>query len=160
MGGFSKCNERMGFVMKVAVIGSRDFTNYALLTEKLDKLHQMQQITTIVSGGAKGADSYGEFWAKMQGMTPLIFEAKWEDLSHPDANIKRNRWGKQYDASAGFRRNKTIIENCDIVFAFWDGSSPGTEDSLNYAKSLKKPIKIFLVNAESELIDEQTIISE
>ena len=43
--------------MKVAVIGSRGFTDYMFVKDYLDRLHAMKEITLIVSGGAGGADS-------------------------------------------------------------------------------------------------------
>lgn len=41
-------------------------------------------------------------------------------------------------------QNKLIVENADFVIAFWDGQSPGTRFTLNYAKSLKKPVRVFM----------------
>jgi hypothetical protein len=52
-------------------------------------------------------------------------------------------WNK-YGKSAGFVRNKLIIENADIVFAFWDGESKGTLISINIAKELNK--KLYICN--------------
>ena len=47
--------------MKIAIIGSRNFTNYKLLQEILEQYKP--KITLVVSGAAKGADSLGEKWA-------------------------------------------------------------------------------------------------
>ncbi len=128
--------------MKVAVIGSRGFTDYEKVKDYLGRLDSKRKITLIVSGGADGADSLGERWADENGVQKLIFEAKWDDLTHPDARIKVNRYGKKYDANAGFRRNRDIVDNCDVVLAFWDGRSPGTRNSVDYARSKNKPLKI------------------
>ena len=43
--------------MKVAVVGSRSFNDYEKLKQTLD---QTPSITSIISGGAKGADSMAE----------------------------------------------------------------------------------------------------
>lgn len=104
--------------MKVAIIGSRDFDDYNRLKRILD----LYPITLIVSGGARGADYLGEKYAKENNIPTKIFEAQW-DL-----------FGKR----AGFLRNSDIIENSDMIFAFWDGESKGTKDSLDKAKKLKK----------------------
>lgn len=128
--------------MKVAVIGSRGFTDYAKMKDYLDRLNSMRPITLVVSGGAEGADSLGERWADENGVAKLIFEAKWSDLTHPDARIKVNSRGNKYDANAGFRRNRDIVDAADVVLAFWDGKSPGTRNSVDYARSKNKPIKI------------------
>lgn len=130
---------------RVAVIGSRDFNNYIQMKDVLDKLRLVVDIVSIVSGGAKGADSLAERYADENGITKTIFEAAWSDLSHPDALVKPNKFGKLYDARAGFRRNKTIVENADVVIAFHHDNSPGTRDSINYARSLNKPIKVINV---------------
>ena len=52
--------------MKTVIIaGSRNFNNYELLRSELDKLFNEPFI--IVSGGAKGADTLGELYAKEKG---------------------------------------------------------------------------------------------
>ena len=110
--------------MKVAIIGSRNFNDYELVVETL--LEYENIITLIVSGGAKGADMLGERWAKEKNKELLVF--------YPD-------WVK-YGKSAGFIRNKDIIENSDIVFAFWDGVSKGTKHSIDLSVKLNKELKI------------------
>lgn len=125
--------------MKIAIIGSRDFKDYKLL-EKI--LSVETDISCIISGGAKGADTLGVKYAMEHSIPYKVFLADWKDLSFPDAVIKETIKGVKYDAKAGIRRNKQIIENCDKVIAFWDGTSPGTFDSLQKAKKLNKEIKI------------------
>jgi len=110
--------------MKAAIIGSRSFNNYDLVLETL--LEYENTITLIVSGGAKGADTLGERWAKEKNKEVLIFYPEWD----------------KYGKSAGFRRNKDIIENSDIVFAFWDGVSKGTKSSIDLTNKLNKELKI------------------
>ena len=146
--------------MKIAVIGSRSFSNYRLLSEKLDKIQQLQQIDVIVSGGAKGADSYSEFWANMHNVETKIFLADWDNITRPGATVKRNKYGKQYDSSAGHVRNQLIIDYADIIVAFWDGRSPGTNNAIDLAKDANKPIKVFLVDNNCELVNEYTILKE
>lgn len=110
--------------MRIAIIGSRNFNDYNLVTETL--LPYKSKITLIVSGGAKGADSLGEKWAIKNNIQTLIFPADWD------------KHGKR----AGFIRNEDIIKNCDGVLAFWDGGSKGTAHSLSLAEKYNKPIKI------------------
>lgn len=108
--------------MKIAVIGSRTFNDYNLLKKELDSFN----INQIISGGAKGADSLAEKYAKSNEIKTLIFKPDW----------------KRYGRGAGFIRNKLIIENCDYVIAFWDKKSKGTKNSLGIAEKLKIGIKI------------------
>lgn len=37
-------------------------------------------------------------------------------------------------------RNEYMVNNCDLVLALWNGSSGGTANCIQYAKSIKKPI--------------------
>lgn len=115
---------------KLAVIGSRDFDDkkemYRILTQNLPK------IKLIVSGGARGADTLATDWAADYGVPYLVFPALWHD-----------RETGVYDRGAGFRRNRQIIEHSDIIFAFWDGVSGGTKNSLDMAKEMKKDVRIF-----------------
>ena len=59
------------------VAGSRGFNNYPLLKEKLDYLLQNQsgKEIHIVSGGAKGADTLAEWYAKERGYQMHVFPA-------------------------------------------------------------------------------------
>jgi hypothetical protein len=122
--------------MRVAIIGSREFTNYEHLKTKMEELDL--NITEVVSGQARGADTLGVRWAQEKGIPFTEFPAEWDNLNAEGAVIKTNKYGKEYNANAGFQRNKDIVNNADIVVSFWDMKSKGTKDSLKYAHSLKK----------------------
>jgi hypothetical protein len=113
--------------MKLAIIGSRDFTDYSLLEQTLE--FYKPYITLVISGAAKGADSLGERWALSNKIKTLIFPANW------------NEYGKR----AGFIRNEDIIQNCDCCVAFWDGVSKGTKHSISLCEKYDKPLKIVIV---------------
>lgn len=123
--------------MKIAIIGSRNWTNKEKLFSIMDSLNKKLNITHIVSGGAAGADSFGKEWADFNKISTIIFNADWEDFSEP-CKIKYNRFGKKYNALAGFKRNRLIVEESDLIIAFWDKKSPGTKDSLDLCKKLNK----------------------
>lgn len=107
--------------MKIAIVGSRGFDDYELLKEFISETVAENQdffaegIDTVVSGGAKGADTLGERYADEMGYQKLIFKADWD------------KYGKR----AGFIRNVDIIDNCDVCFAFWDGQSHGTKHDID-----------------------------
>lgn len=109
--------------MKVAVIGSRTFNNYALLQ---NALNNYCIIECIVSGGANGADKLAEKYAKEKGIKTEIF--------YPDYAL--------YNKIAPLIRNRKIVECSDVIIAFWDMKSRGTMHALNYAKSLNKEVKV------------------
>ncbi len=112
--------------MKIAIVGSRDFNNYEILEETLSTLQE--PITEIISGGAQGADTLAEQWAKNHNVPITIHQAE---------------WGK-YGRAAGPKRNKKIIEDCDLCVAFWDGKSKGTKHSIEMSKKAGKPTKIVI----------------
>lgn len=51
----------------------------------------------------------------------------------------------KYGKGAPLERNKLIVDECDCVLAFWDGTSRGTKFTLDYAKEKNKPIKIIQI---------------
>lgn len=113
--------------MKVGVIGSRGFKDYDLVVKTLSSMN----ITLIVSGGAMGADTLGERYAKENNIETKIFLPDW----------------KTHGKAAGFLRNTDIINESDTIVAFWDGSSRGTADSIAKANKLNKPV--IIVNYEN-----------
>ncbi len=109
--------------MKVAVIGSRGFADYGLVCETLDAI---PELSMIVSGGARGADSLGERYADERGLAKQIHRPDW----------------KRFGRGAGKVRNKTIVDASDLVIAFWDGASAGTKHALDYARQRGKPVRV------------------
>lgn len=133
--------------MKIAIVGSRNFEDYELLYDTLKEFcfnvdyegdsngewsevlyHKFDNIT-IVSGGAKGADTLAEKFADMFCFKKEIHYPKW-DL-----------YGKQ----AGFVRNKKIVEACDVLFAFQINKSKGTQHSIDLAKKAGKEVYVIEV---------------
>ena len=110
--------------MRVGVVGSRGFTDGGLLFERLDIMAKRKgKIDLIVSGGAAGADSLAEVYAKERGIPTQIFKPDW------------TTYGKR----AGPMRNKDIVAASDVIVAFWDGVSPGTRSTRDWTKKAGKP---------------------
>lgn len=122
--------------MKIAIIGSRTFLDYELLSNTIKNYLSENNliIKSVVSGGAKGADTLAEKFALENTIEMIVFKPDWK------------RFGKR----AGFIRNTLIIENSDIVFAFWEGKSSGTKDSIEKAKSLNK--KVIITHYENLIV--------
>lgn len=110
--------------MKIAVIGSRNFSDQIQLENELNAIKN--QIELIISGGAVGADTLAENWAKENNIPTLIIKPDW----------------KTYGRAAGVVRNKQIIDSCDCCYAFWDGKSKGTVFSIKYCGKIFKSIKV------------------
>ena len=109
--------------MKLIVAGGRDFNNYKHLAMVLDYYNEKGVITEIVCGVANGADSHGEYWAKVNGVPIKYFPAKW----------------KKYGKAAGTIRNSEMAKYADALVAFWDGSSTGTKHMIDTMSKLMKP---------------------
>ena len=50
----------------------------------------------------------------------------------------------RYGRTAPLKRNITIIENADLVLAFWDGASRGTKYVIDNCKKRNIPVKIYM----------------
>ena len=128
--------------MKIAVVGSRNFSDKGLVENMMIEIIRLDG-WTLVSGGAPGVDTWAEDYARLMKWKTIILKANWKDLTHPDAVIKNGKYGK-YDAMAGFRRNQTIVDTSDKIVAFWDGKSSGTKDTIDRAVRAGKPIDIYI----------------
>lgn len=91
--------------MIVLVCGGRDYTNKQYLFSELDS--RMRMISKIVSGGAKGADTLAELWARERGIPIAVYRADW----------------KKHGKAAGPIRNMEMLkcEAPDLVLAFPGG---------------------------------------
>jgi hypothetical protein len=107
--------------MRVAIVGSRGFSDYEMLKSEINSFVDVSKITEIISGGAIGADYLAEKFAYEHQLKMTVFKPDWST-------------GK----GAGMVRNRTIVENSDWVFAFWDGQSKGTKNSIDHANRLGK----------------------
>lgn len=141
--------------MKVIIAGSRTFNDYKLMKTELNILlapEVLDREIEIISGCQKtydkenktyyGADYLGEKYAKENNIPVKPFPADWNNLSHPDAVIKTNSFGKKYDAKAGERRNKQMAEYATHCICFWDGKSAGTKNMIELAESHELIIQI------------------
>lgn len=118
----------------IAIIGSRDFNDFNILEKVLLEITSIEGLPkSIVSGGAKGADTLGFDWAKKNSIDTILFEPKYKDFPK-----KVRKW------MAPKERNTTIVENSDLIVAFWDMSSTGTKDTID--KSVKNNKKVYLYN--------------
>src|SRR5258708_3563686 len=108
--------------MKLAIVGSRNFNNYELLKGYI--VDNYNNIDLIISGGAMGADSLAERFARENNIETRITKPDW----------------KLYGKRAGAIRNLEIVKASDEVLAFWDGSSKGTEITINMANKNNKKV--------------------
>ena len=108
--------------MKVAVVGSRTINTIPLETFLPPETNE------LVSGGAKGVDTYVRFFAQQKGVKLTEF--------FPDYS--------RYGRAAPLLRNRQIVDYADAVLAFWDGTSNGTRFVIDYCKKTNTPLRIFV----------------
>jgi hypothetical protein len=99
---------------RLAIVGSRDFTNLELVKSFVARL---KPTTVVVSGGARGVDTVAELAAEQAGLARDTIPADW-DL---------------HGKSAGFKRNVQLVNSVDGLVAFWDGHSRGTKHAISLA---------------------------
>lgn len=109
--------------MVLLVAGSRDYCDYDEFKQVMDYTHNKYHIDKIVSGGARGADSLAERYAKENNIPIKVFPAKWS----------------VYGKSAGFIRNADMHNYLSLFedrmcLCFWDGQSHGTAQNFKLCK--------------------------
>ena len=112
--------------MKLAVIGTKKFTDLNFLSTTLKKIPNIEM---IISGGAPGTDTLAKKYATQNEIEFLEFPHDY----------------KKFGDKAKHIRDKLIAEKCDEIIAFWDGECEGTKYTMDYAKQLGKPVKIVQV---------------
>lgn len=108
--------------MKVLICGSRSISDPELVSQAVSQ--SGLRPTHIISGGARGVDRLAGEYAASNGIEFTEYLADWD------------RYGKR----AGFMRNCVMVGTADAVIAVWDGVSPGTKHSIDYAASQGKDV--------------------
>ncbi|MCT7992501.1 alpha-ketoglutarate-dependent dioxygenase AlkB [Laspinema olomoucense] len=132
----------------VAVIGSRKFRSAAWAKGAITQfINALPGDCKIVSGGAKGADSYAEDAAIARGLPIIVHPANWVQTPKRDATGQidpnwrpklipsdRRIEDSNERSNAGTERNKVIVDDCNCLYAFIvRGGSSGSEDATQYA---------------------------
>lgn len=112
--------------MRVLVCGSRHFKDYELLKEVLDGY----DITTIIEGEARGADTLAAIYGGRRGVAVLRFPAQWD----------------KHGRSAGPIRNKQMLVegNPELVIAFRGPNSKGTQNMID--QSIKAGVEVKIID--------------
>lgn len=109
----------------VAIVGSREGVDRQAVVSFVHRLDPLT--TTVVSGGAKGVDTWAAEAAEECGIPTVIIRPDW----------------KKYGKSAGFKRNTDIVRAAHDVAAFWNMLSNGTLNTITKAIEAKKPCAVF-----------------
>jgi hypothetical protein len=74
--------------MPVLVCGGRQFEDRVMLSAALDRLSKDRGFSLVVSGGARGADTLAEEWAKAAGLPTTVYHADWGKLGRKAGPIR------------------------------------------------------------------------
>lgn len=103
--------------MKILVCGGREYAQKAHFEKFMDEQHHVFGFTHVIHGGAPGADTLADTWARSRGVQTVVCHAN---------------WGKQGNA-AGPIRNRRMAELLpDMVLAFPGGA--GTANMIKTAE--------------------------
>ncbi len=119
--------------MKVIVCGGRDYDDYDTVCEVMNTVQKQRGFTTVVQGGARGADMLGKRWALENNYPYEEYTADWA----------------KYGKAAGVLRNQEMLEEsgAQIVIAFPGGT--GTYDMIKRAR--RKPGVELIVVTNNDL---------
>jgi len=81
-----------------------------------------------VHGGASGFDTQVHLYAKEHSIDVLVIRPNYKEFPGKIAPLKRN---------------ETIVETCDVIYACYDGRNRGgTLYTINYARKIGKPVRL------------------
>lgn len=106
--------------MRTIIAGSRTLSDIQQLYLALNNCSWSSQISTVISGGARGADFLGQLFAKQFNLPLEIYAADWT----------------KHGRSAGYLRNVQMAEKAQALIALWDQKSSGTRHMVEVALNL------------------------
>jgi hypothetical protein len=111
-------------MIKIAVVGSRNFKNYEFLQLMLDRCKIVYKNIYLVSSGDFEIAKFVSRWAYKNNCKFKFYQPDFE------------KYGKNYIIEC----NKLIIDNCDILLAFWNGRKSRTKEIIKLAKISGKEV--------------------
>lgn len=94
-------------------------------------------VSAVVSGTARGADTFGERWAEENNIDITRFPSNWD----------------KYGSRAGPIRNQVMAKNAEGLVAVWDGNSRGTRSMIQLAE--KHGLRIMIFRTDTKTVDEK-----
>jgi len=111
--------------MRVAIIGSRHFAALERVTEYVNGLPAG---ASVVTGGASGVDAAATKASRSRGLSVQVLPMSFEEVR---------------DAVRAEERRSRLVDSCDVLVAFWDGTSPGTRSTVERALDAGKEVHVF-----------------
>jgi hypothetical protein len=113
-------------IFKVAVLGSEEFDDWAMFSDKLSYyLCYRTDIEFIIKGGRSSVDSFTKRYA--------------EENKHPLSTIGRNT--DAFGKMAALRQINQIVESCDGIVFFGVKNDRDVGSIVKLCKSMSKPYR-------------------
>lgn len=110
----------------MAIVGSRHFSEPDRVSAYVNSLPQG---ASIITGSASGVDAAATRMARAKGIPVQVLPASFDELA---------------DRSKSAARNQRLIDACDVLVAFWDGTSTGTRNTVERALDSGKEVHVFV----------------
>jgi NADP-dependent 3-hydroxy acid dehydrogenase YdfG len=94
-----------------------------------DYVNSLPPRASIITGSASGVDAAATKAARAKGMAVQVMPASFDELA---------------DNAKSAARNQRLVDACDVLVAFWDGSSKGTRATVERALDSGKEVHVFL----------------
>jgi len=112
--------------VRVAIVGSRHFSEPDRVTEYVNGLPAR---ASIITGSASGVDAAATKAARARGLGVQVMPASFDEMA---------------DASRSAARNQRLVDACDVLVAFWDGTSKGTRTTVERALDSGKEVHVYV----------------
>ena len=119
--------------LRIGVVGSRHFADL----ERVERyVAELPAGTRLVTGSASGVDAAAIRAARRRGLNVQVLGASLEE---------------ERDPSQAAERNQRLVELCDRLVAFWDGSSAGTRGTIDRALDAGREVQVFVVPGSTSI---------
>ncbi len=112
--------------MRVAIVGSRHFPG---LERGVAYVEGLPEGTRLVTGSASGVDAAATRVARRRGLAVQVMGAGFEEARDP---------------AVAAARNQRLVDQCDLLVAFWDGRSRGTRSTVDRALDSGREVQVFV----------------
>ena len=121
----------------IGIVSSRSFDDYKTLKKTIDQYiisNHLKNTIIVSSGGLRKPDRLGDRYSEERGLSIIYHKPDW----------------KKYGKDATLKRNKSIIEDADIVFVCWKRNARVRKHAIAYCKKMNKHIEIIGYNQEGK----------
>ena len=117
--------------MRVGIVGSRRFSEPSRVS---DYVNALPPRASIITGSASGVDAAATKAARAKGIAVQVIPASFDELADPKKSGVRNQ---------------RLIDACEVLVAFWDGTSKGTRKTVERALDSGKEVHVFVLTKMS-----------